>query len=69
MKDMIAALQIFAKYQKETKWPTMCEHDVLMICDVGEHDLSDEDKRLVELYGFIWDTATACWVSFRYGSA
>lgn len=68
MKDLIEALQIFSKYT-DTKYPTHCEHDVLMIMEVDEDSVTeDEAKRLDEL-GFFWSEEYECWASFRFGSA
>ncbi len=68
MKDLIEALQIFAKYT-DTQWPTNCSHDVMYIMDV-EHDQPSEAERarLGEL-GFNWHEDPGCWASFRFGSA
>lgn len=68
MKDLIEALQIFSKYT-DTKYPTHCEHDILMIMEVDEDSVTeDEAKRLDEL-GFFWSEEYECWASFRFGSA
>lgn len=69
MKDLIEALQIFSQYA-DLKFPTHCEHDVLVIVGIGKDGVSEADqKRLGEL-GFFWsDAEDGCWMSFRFGSA
>lgn len=69
MKDLIEALTIFEKYQKSTKWPTGCEHDVLYIMGVGKDDPSTEEKERLEALGFIWIENDESWGSYRFGSA
>lgn len=70
MKDLIEALTIFAKYQKEDTYsPTHCEHDVLMIAGVEEDQPSAEDRTRLDELGFIWSDEYDCWISFRFGSA
>ena len=65
MKDLIEALQIFSKYS-DTKYPTCCVHDVLLIC--VEEEISTEDaKRLEELDFFVSEEYDG-WASFRFGS-
>ena len=68
MKDLIKALQIFAKY-KNVKWPTHCEHDILMIMDVTQDEPSEEDIKTLDELGFFWSEEYDCWASFRFGSA
>lgn len=68
MEDLIKALQIFLKYRNE-RWPTHCEHDIMMIARVTEEEVSDEDKNLLSDLGFSWNDEYDCWTSFRYGSA
>jgi len=67
MEDLIKALQIFLKYRNE-KYPTHCEHDVLMIGRILEGDVSDEDKVELDKFGFFWNEEYDCWTSYRYGS-
>ena len=69
MKDLIEALTIFAKYQPETRWPTICQHDQLIICDVHRGGMSGEDIARVEDLGFVWDDSDDYWCSYRFGSA
>lgn len=72
MNDLIEALTIFAKYQKDTRWPTYCEHDVLYIMGVTRAEVSaDDTERLIAL-GFVppeEDDDDGAWCSFRFGSA
>ena len=66
MKELIKALQIFAKYKNED-YPTHCEHDVLYIMGIEEDEISKEDVIELDKLGFFW--GDDCWMSFRYGSA
>lgn len=68
MEDLIKALTIFKKYRNE-KWPTHCEHDVLMIMAVGEKEMSEEDTQAVEKLGFHWSNEYDCWASYKFGRA
>jgi len=69
MQDLIEALMIFAKYTN-TKYPTHCEHDTLIICDVNPDDVTPENmKRLEELEFFVSDEYDDCFVSYRFGRA
>lgn len=70
MEDLIKALQIFMKYDKEkTKWPTHCEHDVMLVCVVkNEEDVSEEDRAKLEELGFRWSEEYYSFASFRFGS-
>lgn len=69
MKDLIAALTIFAKYQDHT-YPTHCEHDVLTVVGVTLEEVSEEDRVELDALGFLWSEAEGGgWISFRYGSA
>jgi hypothetical protein len=65
MRDLIEALQIFAKYTDATH-PTNCSHDMLGVCGVGA--VSAEDAVRLEELGFSWDKDKAFWFSFRFGS-
>lgn len=67
MKDLIEALQIFAKYT-DTEYPTHCEHDVLSIMEVDRENVSDEDHKRLDELGFFWSKED-CYQSFRFGSA
>jgi hypothetical protein len=68
MEKLIQALQIFLKY-KNVKWPTHCEHDILLITEITEDEVSGEDQAQVKELGFHWNTEYDCWASYRYGSA
>lgn len=72
MKDLIEALQIFAKYVTDDyyfKHPTHCEHDVLRIMSVHKDQLTEDEQKRVEELGFFWDEGEDCYMSFRFGSA
>lgn len=69
MNDLIEALRIFAKYTSR-RFPTQCEHDLLIVCGVPVLEVSEEDKlRLAEL-GFTpghealdeWDEEKDCFI-------
>lgn len=68
MNDFIKALQIFAKYT-DTSYPTHCEHDILMIMEVGLNEISESDRDILDELGFHWSSEYDCWASFRFGSA
>ena len=68
MKDLIKALEIFLKYQNKT-WPTICEHDVLIINGIERQDVSDDDHIKLEILGFEWNESYGAYVSYRFGSA
>jgi hypothetical protein len=77
MKDLIEALTIFAKYKNHDN-PTHCEHDELMVVDIGFHEVSPEDRARLDELGFIWSEDDPAeddedddghWLSFRFGSA
>ena len=68
MKDLIEALQIFAKYST-TKWPTNCSHDLLAIMEVDRSQLTDSEHKRVEELGFIWDDSEEVYISYKFGSA
>lgn len=69
---LIAALQIFRKYGNPG-WPTHCEHDIMVICDIAPKDVSEEDKAELEQLGFQVGTPDAAgeesFYSYRFGSA
>lgn len=68
MKDLIEALQIFAKYT-DADYPTHCEHDILIIMEVDQaHVMPGDNMRLYEL-GFRWNTDYKAYTSYRFGSA
>jgi hypothetical protein len=68
MNDLIKALQIFAKYT-DTKYPTHCEHDIMMIMDIEQNEITVEDELVLGKLGFIWSDEYDCFISFRFGSA
>lgn len=68
---LIEALQIFRKYAPTTKWPTHCEHDVLIIYGVEPTKVSPEDHKRLEFLGFhVTDEygEPGNYQSFRFGS-
>lgn len=68
MDDLIKALQIFLKY-KNNSYPTICEHEVLIIVGIEEWEISDQDKAELEMLGFRWSNQYENWISYKYGSA
>lgn len=71
MEDLIQALLIFSKYiDVKERWPTHCEHDIMMIMNIAEESiLSEEDNKEVVRLGFHWSDEHDCWASYRFGSA
>jgi hypothetical protein len=67
MSDLIKALQIFLKYA-DPKYPTNCNHDVLVVCGIGKNDLSEEDRASLDALSFQWSDEYGGWLSFRFGS-
>jgi hypothetical protein len=65
MRDLIEALQIFLKYANK-KYPTHCEHDILMIMGI-DYNIDEEDRKKLNELGFYWNDD--CWSSYRFGSA
>jgi len=68
MNDLIEALSIFARYKCE-KYPTHCEHDVLIIMSVTRDEVSADDAKRLDALGFFWSESEEYWQSFRFGSA
>lgn len=70
MKDLIEALTILLKYGNPD-YPTHCEHDQLLICDINPDDVSKEDKKQLKKLGFdvTSEYGEKQFYSFRYGSA
>lgn len=67
MEDLIAALQIFAKYTK-ARSPTSCEHDVLYV-QVDPEKVSIEDRVALEKLSFQPDEELeGVFYSYRFGS-
>lgn len=67
MKDLIEALQIFAKYT-DVNHPTTCEHDVMYVL-VGPFDVPDEEKDKLEELGFSVNEEERHFYSWRFGTA
>lgn len=70
LSHLIEALMIFRKYGDPTH-PTICEHDVLIICGIEPGLVSAADRVRLNELGFI--VTVECgeeqFQSFRYGSA
>jgi len=66
MKDLIEALNIFAKYTQDDR-PTHCEHDTLMVL-VDPNIVSEEDVTKLDELGF-FVSGEGNFYSFRFGSA
>lgn len=69
VKDLIEALTIFAKYQRETRWPTVCSHDLMSIVGVTLDEVTSDDAKRLEELGFFWSEYEESWQSYRFGSA
>jgi len=67
MGELIQALTIFLKYKNED-YPTVCEHDVLIIVGVPK-GMTEEDSNMVQDLGFYWSDHYGAWVSTKFGSA
>lgn len=67
MENLIKALQIFIKYG-DIKYPTHCEHDILMV-HYNPNDFSKEDIEKLSELGFNANLDEDCFYSFRYGSS
>lgn len=68
MNKLIQALQIFLKY-KDLDYPTICEHDVLLIVGLEQDEVSEEDTEKLDELGFNWMYEYDCFGSHTYGSA
>lgn len=71
MKALIEAFTIFAKYIPDSEYPTICEHDeMIVLCD-PELVSSEEDIARLEELGFspACIEGENCFRSYRYGSA
>ena len=69
INELIEALQIFSKYIPDDRFPTYCEHDILMVMVYDASDISREDlERLKELH-FYFDSEYQCFASTWFGSA
>lgn len=70
MNDLIEAFTIFKKYG-EDKFPTTCDHDILMVyldAISEETDVSEEDRKRLDELGFFWSEEYNCFASFTFGS-
>ncbi len=68
MEELIEALTIMAKYMEGVKYPTHCEHDVLLVC-VKWDDISEEDQKRLDELSFKDFPEYGCVGSFKFGSA
>ena len=68
MNELIQALNIFLKYAN-LDYPTICEHDVLIIAGVRKDAMTEEDTNTVTDLGFYWSDHYDGWVSTKFGSA
>lgn len=66
IKQLIEALQIFAKYVNDNDYITHCEHDELYVV-VKEEKVSEKDKKRLKELGF--DIKDGIFSSYRHGSA
>ena len=68
MNGLIKALMIFEQYNPN--FQTHCEHDVFCICGVEPDEVSDEDKEILNEFGFF--VGDSCgeevFQSFQWGS-
>lgn len=67
MSKLIEALQIFLKYGN-TEWPTICDHDILMVCISPEVVSAEDTARLGEL-NFFPSEEEDYFYSHHFGSA
>jgi hypothetical protein len=69
--DLIQALTIFASYMDNTRWPTICQHDQLIVrCEVPPESMRPGDAQRLYTLGFNWNsTDGGYWHSFHFGSA
>ena len=70
MKDLIKALQILLKYGNPD-YPTLCEHDIMVICGIDPLKVTDEDKSELDDLGFSCGEpyGERCFYSYKFGSA
>lgn len=70
MQKLIEALQILLKYGNP-EYPTVCEHDILIIVDINPSDVSDEDIARLEELGISIGSpyGKEVFYSRKYGSA
>lgn len=72
MKDLVEAFTIFLKYG-DNRYPTHCEHDVLLVFPHNIDQITDEDKARLEELGFDFGEHESaggeeCFYSYRFGS-
>lgn len=70
MKALLEAFTIFAKYIPNSEYPTICEHDeMIVLCHPDI--VSQEDAARLEELGFSPGRVEGegCFKSYRYGSA
>ncbi len=69
MSELIQALTIMNKYGNP-KYPTHCQHDVLLVC-ISPELVSEEDKQAIEKLGFFAgeEDGMPCFKSYKFGSA
>lgn len=68
MEDLIKALNILLKYGNP-KYPTHCEHDIMIICGIEPESVSEDDKLELDKLGFVASKEYESFVSTRFGSA
>lgn len=69
MKELLEALNIFAKYMEDVDFPTHCEHDILYIMLTDEFAPTPEETTRLEKLGFFFASEVGCWASYKFGSA
>lgn len=67
MSNLIKALTILLKYG-DPKFPTHCEHDVLLVPGIEVSAVSAEDVEALDGLGFFISEEFGCFASFRFGS-
>ena len=67
MSDLIKALQILLKYG-DPKYPTDCEHGVMIICCIDPDFVTDDDINELEALGVVVDEQENHFFSSRFGS-
>lgn len=66
LSKLIAALQIFLKYG-DMRYPTHCEHDVLMVL-VDPQKVGEDDIVALKRLGFIADYGESRFNAYGYGA-
>lgn len=67
LDNLIEALRILRMYGNPS-YPTNCEHDIFRVYGIAYTDISKENMKLLEDYGFGWDPDFDCFYSTAYGS-